>query len=88
MLAIDTPLREAGLGWFRRAAEVAPLTPDPINPVVPLIDPLARMFGAPEQDPPPPEIFDAAVGDPHPWVSARRPGWSSRGRSPPPNGSA
>ena len=70
VLAIDTPLREAGLGWFRRAAEVAPLTPDPINPVVPLIDPLARMFGAPEQDPPPPEIFDAAVGDPHPWVSA------------------
>src|SRR5207247_336789 len=33
--------------------------------------PLSRMFGTPgQQGPPRPEIFDAAVASPHPWVSA------------------
>jgi predicted ATPase/DNA-binding SARP family transcriptional activator len=70
VLAVDTPLRETGLDWFRRAAELVPAIPDPADPVVPLIDPLARTFGAPEQDLPPAEIFDDAVGDPRPWVSS------------------
>ena len=40
--------------------------------MMPLIGPISRLFGAPDpaQGPVPPEIFDDAVGHPHPWVSA------------------
>jgi predicted ATPase/DNA-binding SARP family transcriptional activator len=70
MLAADTASQDHGRDWFRRAAELAPLIPDPADPVVPLIVPLVRLFAPKELDPPQPGIFDDAVGNPHPWVSA------------------
>jgi hypothetical protein len=72
LLTADTPLHETGLDWLRRAAELAAGIPAPVSPMVPLIGPLSRLFGAPDpaQDPVLPEIFDDAAGDPHPWVSA------------------
>ena len=72
LLTTDTPMLETGAGWFRRAAELAARVPDPVNPIMPLVGPLGRLFGMsdPGQGPPPPEIFDGAVANPHPWVSA------------------
>ena len=70
LLAVDTPMRDTGLDWFRRAARLAVRISDPVHPVVPLIIPLSRLFGASGQGPVPPEIFDDAVGHPHPWVNA------------------
>jgi len=72
LLTTDTPMRETGAAWFRLAAEVAARVPDPVNPIMPLVGPLGRMFGMsdPGQGPPHPEIFDDAVANPHPWVSA------------------
>ena len=72
LLAADTPLRDTGADWFRRAAELAAQVPAPVSPMMPLIGPISRLFGAsdPAQDPVAPEIFDDAVGHPHPWVSA------------------
>jgi predicted ATPase/DNA-binding SARP family transcriptional activator len=72
LLTTDTPMRETGAGWFRLAAEAAVRVPDPVNPIMPLVVPLGRLFGMsePDQGPPPPEIFDEAVANPHPWVSA------------------
>jgi|HubBroStandDraft_6_1064221.scaffolds.fasta_scaffold06187_5 predicted ATPase/DNA-binding SARP family transcriptional activator len=72
LLAADTPLRDTGTDWFRRAAELAAQVPAPVSPILPLISPLSRLFGAsdPAQGPVRPEIFDDAASDPHPWVSA------------------
>ena len=72
LLTTDTPMNETGAGWFRRAAELAARVPDSVNPIMPLVGPLGRLFGMsdPGQGPPPPEIFDDAVANPHPWVSA------------------
>jgi predicted ATPase/DNA-binding SARP family transcriptional activator len=72
LLTADTPMQATGAGWFRQAAEAAALVPDPVNPIMPLVGPLGRLFGAfgPGQGPPGPEIFDDAVANPHPWVSA------------------
>jgi len=76
LLAIDTPLRATGLQWLDRAAALAARIPDPVNPVMPLLGPLAALFGAPDpvsgsgQRPVGPDVFDDAVGDPHPWVAA------------------
>jgi predicted ATPase len=72
LLTTDTPMRETGAAWFRLAAEAASRVPDPVNPIMPLVGPLGRMFGMsdPGQGPPHPEIFDDAVANPHPWVSA------------------
>jgi len=72
LLAADTPLRDTGADWFRRAAELAARVPVPVSPMVPLIGPISRLLGSPDpaQGPVPPEIFDDAAGHPHPWVSA------------------
>jgi len=72
LLAADTQLSETGADWFRRAAGLAARVPEPADPIMPLIGPLSRLFGAadPARGPAPPEIFDAAVGNPRPWVSA------------------
>ena len=72
LLAVETPLRDTGADWFRQAAELAAQVPAPVSPMMPLIGPISRLFGAsdPAQDPVAPEIFDDAVGHPHPWVSA------------------
>jgi predicted ATPase/DNA-binding SARP family transcriptional activator len=72
LLAADTPMHETGADWFRLAAEAAARVPDPVNPIMPLVGPLGQMFGwsEPGQGPPRPEIFDDAVANPHPWVSA------------------
>ena len=60
LLAIDTPLRATGLHWLDRAAALAARIPDPVNPVMPLLGPLAALFGAPD---PAPE-----------WAASGRPG--------------
>lgn len=71
LLTADTPLRETGADWLRRAAELAARIPEPVNPIIPLVGPLSRLYGATDPDgPPSPDIFDDAVGNPHPWVSA------------------
>jgi len=72
LLAADTPLSETSAAWFRRAAELATRVPDPVNPIMPLVGPLSRLFGAadPAHGPPGPEVFDDAVGHSHPWVNA------------------
>ncbi len=72
LLAADTPLRDTGLDWLRRAAELAARVPAPVSPMVPLIGPISRVLGAPDpaRGPVPPEILDDAAGHPHPWVSA------------------
>ena len=75
LLAIDTPLRATGLDWLDRAAALAAGITEPINPIMPLLGPLAALFGAPDpapgrgQRPVGPDVFDDAVGDPHPWVA-------------------
>src|SRR5580693_9521170 len=72
LLAIDTPLRAAGLHWLDRAAALAARITDPVNPVMPLLGPLAALFGAPDpaRGPVGPDVFDDAAGNPHPWVAA------------------
>jgi predicted ATPase/DNA-binding SARP family transcriptional activator len=76
LLAIDTPLRTTGLHWLNRAAALATGITDPVNPIMPLLGPLAALFGAPDpvpgsgQRPVGPDVFDDAAGDPHPWVAA------------------
>jgi tetratricopeptide (TPR) repeat protein len=72
LLAIDTPLRVTGLDWLDRAAAIAARITDPVNPIMPLLGPLAALFGTlnPGRSPVGPEIFDDAAGDPHPWVAA------------------
>ena len=76
LLAIETPLRATGVDWLDRAAALAARIADPVHPVMPLLGPLAALFGEPDpvpgtgQHPVGPDIFDDAVGDPHPWVAA------------------
>ena len=76
LLAIETPLRATGVDWLDRAAALAARITDPVHPVMPLLGPLAALFGEPDpvpgtgQHPVGPDIFDDAVGDPHPWVAA------------------
>ncbi len=71
-LAMETSRHETGLGWLRRAAELAARVPAPVSPMMPLIGPLSRLFGAadPDRSPVPPEVLDDAAGHPHPWVNA------------------
>jgi predicted ATPase/DNA-binding SARP family transcriptional activator len=76
LLAIETPLRATGVDWLERAAALAARIADPVHPVMPLLGPLAALFGEPDpvpgtgQRPVGPDVFDDAVGDPHPWVAA------------------
>jgi predicted ATPase/DNA-binding SARP family transcriptional activator len=72
LLTADTPLHYTGADWLDRAAALAAQITAPANAVMPLIGPLAILFGAADraQGPAGPEIFDDAVGDPHPWVAA------------------
>jgi len=76
LLAIETPLRVTGVEWLERAAALAARITDPVHPVMPLIGPLAALFGEPDpvpgrgQRPVGPDVFDDAAGDPHPWVAA------------------
>ena len=76
LLAIETPLRVTGVDWLERAAALAARITDPVHPVMPLIGPLAALFGEPDpvpgtgQRPVGPDVFDDAAGDPHPWVAA------------------
>jgi len=66
LLAIDTPLRATGLHWLDQAAALAARIPDPVNPVMPLLGPLAALFGAPDSargpvGPVGPDVFDDAI---------------------------
>jgi len=72
LLTADTPLHSSGVGWLDRAAALAAQIPDPVDPMMPLIGPLAALFGAADaaRGPARPEIFDGAAGNPHPWVAA------------------
>jgi predicted ATPase/DNA-binding SARP family transcriptional activator len=72
LLTADTPLQASAIGWLDRAAALAARIPAPVSPIMPLVRPLAAVFGAvgPDRDPAGPEAFDEAVGDPHPWVAA------------------
>ena len=72
LLASDTPIQQTAVGWFRRAAALAAGIPQPTHPIMPLITPVSRLFGATDQalGPPSPDDFDDAVANPHPWVSA------------------
>ena len=71
LLAVDTPLRITALDWLDRAAALAAGIADPVNPVVPLLRPLAALFGAPDpaRGPVGLDVFDDATGDSHPWVA-------------------
>jgi predicted ATPase/DNA-binding SARP family transcriptional activator len=72
LLAMDTPLRATGLDWLDRAAALAARITDPVNPIMPLLGPLASLFGTsdPARGPVGLDVFDDAIGDPHPWVAA------------------
>ncbi len=76
LLAMDTPLRATGLDWLDRAAALAARVTDPVNPMMPLLGPLASLFGASGQTPGSgqrpvgPDVFDDAASDPDPWVAA------------------
>jgi predicted ATPase/DNA-binding SARP family transcriptional activator len=72
LLTADTPLQHTGADWLDRAAALAVQIPAPVDPVMPLVSPLATLFGAPDRapGPPGPEIFDDAVASPHSWVVA------------------
>jgi hypothetical protein len=72
LLAVDTLLRATGLDWLDRAAALAAGTPDPVHPMMALIGPLAALFGASDRarGPVGPGVFDAATGNPHPWIAA------------------
>ncbi|HMD23513.1 MAG TPA: hypothetical protein VKH61_05390, partial [Streptosporangiaceae bacterium] len=72
LLAMDTPLRATGLDWLDRAAALAARITDPVNPIMSLLGPLASLFGTsdPARGPVGLDVFDDAVGDPHPWVAA------------------
>jgi predicted ATPase/DNA-binding SARP family transcriptional activator len=72
LLSMDTPLHVTGLDWLDRAAALAAGITDPVNPIMPLIGPLASLFGGPGQTRGPVglDVFDDAIGDPHPWVAA------------------
>jgi predicted ATPase/DNA-binding SARP family transcriptional activator len=72
LLTADTPMQETGIGWLRRAGQIAARVPDPANPITQLAGPLGRLFFASgqEQGPAEPEIFDDAAASPDPWVRA------------------
>jgi predicted ATPase/DNA-binding SARP family transcriptional activator len=72
LLTSDTPLQSTAADWLDRAAALSAQIPAPTNPIMPLISPLANLFGAadPARGPARPEILDAAVGSPHRWVAA------------------
>jgi predicted ATPase/DNA-binding SARP family transcriptional activator len=72
LLTADTPLQHTGADWLDRAAAFAAQIPAPVNPVIPLVSPLATLFGVGDRAPGPagPEIFDDAIGSPHSWVVA------------------
>ena len=76
LLAMDTPLRVTGLDWLDRAAALAARITDPVNPIMPLLGPLASLFGASDpapgsgQRPVGPDLFDDATSDSDPWVAA------------------
>jgi predicted ATPase len=72
LLAADTPLQTSGADWLDRAAALTAQIPAPVDPIIPLVSPLATLFGAvgPARAPAGPEIFDDVVGSPHRWVAA------------------
>jgi len=72
LLAMDTPLIDRVQGWWAAAADLAAAVPDSREPVLRLIGPLRALFGAfvTGRRQPPPAVFDEAVADPEPWVSA------------------
>jgi predicted ATPase/DNA-binding SARP family transcriptional activator len=72
LLAMDTPLIDRVRGWFAAAADLAAAIPDSREPVLRLIGPLGALFGAfaTGRRQPSPAVFDEAVADPEPWVSA------------------
>ncbi len=71
LLTADTPLQTSGIDWLDRAAALAAQIPAPVNPLMLLVGPLAILFAGadPARGPARPEIFDDAVGNPHPWVA-------------------
>jgi hypothetical protein len=71
LLTADTPMRETTIEWFSRAGELAARVRETTNPIMYLIGPLGRLFGASETEgPTEPGIFDDAAANPDPWVSA------------------
>jgi len=72
LLAVDTPLIDRVQDWFAAAADLAAAIPDSREPALRLIGPLKALFGAAATGGPQPSpaVFDEAVADPEPWVSA------------------
>jgi predicted ATPase/DNA-binding SARP family transcriptional activator len=72
LLTSDTPLQTTAADWLARAAALSAQIPAPTNPIMPLVGPLATLFGAadPARGPAGPEILDDAVGSSHRWVAA------------------
>jgi predicted ATPase/DNA-binding SARP family transcriptional activator len=72
LLIADTPLQTSAADWLARAAAFAAQAPASADPLMPLIGPLAVVFGGtdPARTAARPEIFDDVVGSPHPWVAS------------------
>jgi predicted ATPase len=72
LLIADTPLQTSAADWLDRAGTFAARVPAPADPLIPLIGPLAALFGGgdPARNAARPEIFDDVAGSPHPWVAA------------------
>jgi predicted ATPase/DNA-binding winged helix-turn-helix (wHTH) protein len=70
ILGFDTTHFEVAPGWLREAARISAQLPEPLNLAVRLAGPMSKMFASAAEGAAPPEVFDDAVEDPHPWVSA------------------
>jgi predicted ATPase/DNA-binding SARP family transcriptional activator len=72
LLIADTPLQTSAADWLDRAAAFAAQVPASTDPIMPLIGPLAAVFGGvgPARTAARPEIFDDVAGSPHPWVAS------------------
>ena len=71
LLTADTPRADLARDWFQRASDLAALVPDPENPMLRLVGPIGALFGGTgtEPGPVPPDLFDQAADETHPWVS-------------------
>jgi predicted ATPase/DNA-binding SARP family transcriptional activator len=70
ILGFDTAHFEAAPGWLREAARISAQLPEPLTLAVRLAGPMSKMFASAAEGAAPPEVFDDAVEDSHPWVSA------------------
>ena len=72
LLAIESQDNNAALAWFQAAADLATGIPNPENHILRLVGPFQIVFEMTEtaRGSVPAGVLDAAVGDPHPWLSA------------------